>query len=425
MVVLGGTASDTLTGSAGVDLLAGGAGDDTFIGGVGNDTLIGGETGETQGDKAVYNAAIDATGISDTGSGWTVTSDTEGTDTLTEIEIVDGTESGKFLLVGNGGFTTIQDAVNAAGDGDTILLAAGAFVGDVTVNKAVTILGANQGIDGTGVRGAESIIQGTVTVTQATDNVAFDGVQINNTSDNLTQFKGIVVSGGADVTVENSWFHSTGPNGNNVNGDRGIELQSGATGTILIDGNLFGGVQDGAGNRFSTANWTTGVWSDGNSVGLTITGNTFDSVRTGLNLDGYNDATTNVSLNSFVESGSGISIGTPSGSVVTGIHNNAFDGVGSGFNLLNVATSQSLDLNATSNVSVSPTDAMVVLGGTASDTLTGSDGVDSLGHRLGRHAVVRRRGRQRSVRCLRREDRGYVTFERDHGLRPESTADQL
>ena len=242
----------------------------------------------------------------------------------------------------------------------------------------MTILGANQGIDGTGVRGAESIIEGTVTVTQATDNVAFDGVQVNNTSDNLTQFKGIVVSGGADVTVENSWFHSTGPNGNNVNGDRGIELQSGATGTILIDGNLFGGVQDGAGNRFSTANWTTGVWSDGNSVGLTITGNTFYFVRTGLNLDGYNDATTNVSLNSFVESGSGISIGTPSGSVVTGIHNNTFDGVGSGFNLLNVATSQSLDLNATNNVSVSPTDAMVVLGGTASDTLTGSDGVDSL-----------------------------------------------
>ena len=242
----------------------------------------------------------------------------------------------------------------------------------------MTILGANQGIDGTGVRGAESIIEGTVTVTQATDNVAFDGVQVNNTSDNLTQFKGIVVSGGADVTVENSWFHSTGPNGNNVNGDRGIELQSGATGTILIDGNLFGGVQDGAGNRFSTANWTTGVWSDGNSVGLTITGNTFDSVRTGLNLDGYDDATTNVSFNSFVESGSGISIGTPSGSVVTGIHNNTFDGVGSGFNLLNVATSQSLDLNATNNVSVSPTDAMVVLGGTASDTLTGSDGVDLL-----------------------------------------------
>ena len=46
----------------------------------------------------------------------------------------------------------------------------------------------------------------------------------------------------------------------------------------------------------------------------------------------------------FIESGSGISIGTPSGSAVTGIHNNTFDGVGSDFNLLNVTTSQSLDL---------------------------------------------------------------------------------
>ena len=157
---------------------------------------------------------------------------------------------------------------------------------------------------------------------------------------------------------------------------------------MLIDGNFFGGVQDGAGNMFSTANWTTGVWSDGSSVGLTITDNTFDFVRTDLNLDGYNDATTNVSLNSFVESGSGISIGTPSGSVVTGIRDNTFDVVAGDFNLLNVTTSQSLDLDATSNVSVSSTDAMVVLGGTASDTLTGSAGVDLLAGGAGDDTLI-------------------------------------
>ena len=41
------------------------------------------------------------------------------------------------------------------------------------------------------------------------------------------------------MTVENSRFHSTGPNGNN--GDRAIELQTGATGTIVIDDNFFSG----------------------------------------------------------------------------------------------------------------------------------------------------------------------------------------
>jgi FG-GAP-like repeat/RTX calcium-binding nonapeptide repeat (4 copies) len=279
------------------------------------------------------------------------------------------------IIVNPGG--SIQAAIDAANDGDRIVLVAGTFVGDVTVNKAVTIVGANQGIDGTGVRGPESIIEGTVTVTQATGTVAFDGVQVSNTSNNLTQFNGIVVSGGADVTVENSQFFSTGPNGNNS--DRAIFLQSGATGTILIDGNFFGGVQDGPGNMFSTANWATGVWSDGFSAGLTITGNTFDSVRTGINLDGYDDATTNVSANSFVESGSGIAIATPSGSAVTGIHDNTFSGASTDFNLENVTTSQSLDLGATNNVSVTPDDAMVVLGGTANDTLTGSDGIDLLG----------------------------------------------
>ena len=103
----GGPANNAPSGAALADTLRGNGGDDTITGFAGNDTLIGGETDEVLGDKAVYNAAIDASGISDTGSGWTVTSNTEGTDTLTEIEIVDGTEGGKFLLVGNGGFTTI------------------------------------------------------------------------------------------------------------------------------------------------------------------------------------------------------------------------------------------------------------------------------------------------------------------------------
>src|SRR5262245_11541328 len=135
------------------------------------------------------------------------------------------------FTVGTGGdFATIQAAINAASNGDTIQLFAETFVGDVTVDKAVTIVGANQGVSGTGTRGAESIIQGTVTVTQATGDVAFDGVQVNNTSDNLTQFRGIAVNGGANVTVENSRFYSTGPNGNNA--DYGIYLPPGATGTI-------------------------------------------------------------------------------------------------------------------------------------------------------------------------------------------------
>jgi parallel beta-helix repeat protein len=71
-------------------------------------------------------------------------------------------------------YTTIQAAINAASDGDTINIAAGAYTETVTVNKQVTLLGANHDIDpdGSTDRGGESVIVGQVTITA-------DGVTVN------------------------------------------------------------------------------------------------------------------------------------------------------------------------------------------------------------------------------------------------------
>ena len=68
-----------------------------------------------------------------TGTSWTVTS-SDGTDTLTNVEIVDSGAGPDTLLVGSGGFATIQAAVDAANDGDTILVAAGTYVEQVVVD---------------------------------------------------------------------------------------------------------------------------------------------------------------------------------------------------------------------------------------------------------------------------------------------------
>ena len=54
---------------------------------------------------------------------------------------------------------SIQAAIVEAADGDTIEVEAGTYTENLTIDKAVTILGANAGIAGTGARDSETIIR--------------------------------------------------------------------------------------------------------------------------------------------------------------------------------------------------------------------------------------------------------------------------
>src|SRR4029450_1327696 len=69
-----------------------------------------------------------------------VRSGAEGSDTLTGIEKIDNAGA-NILLVGNGGYTTIQEAINAASTGDTIMVAAGTYAENITIDEEVTITG--------------------------------------------------------------------------------------------------------------------------------------------------------------------------------------------------------------------------------------------------------------------------------------------
>ena len=91
---------------------------------------------------------------------------------------------------------SIQAAVNAASDNDTIVVAAGTYVEKVTINKTLTLNGANAGISAgasPGTRGPESIIQGGVQV-QA-NNVVLDGFKIDGPATS-GQNDGIYIVGG-------------------------------------------------------------------------------------------------------------------------------------------------------------------------------------------------------------------------------------
>ncbi|MFN0264741.1 beta strand repeat-containing protein [Tepidamorphus sp. 3E244] len=140
--VTGDAADNNVVGNNGANTVAGEGGDDTFTGGAGDDTFTGGETGETDGDTFILVDAIGAGDFSETADGWSITTASGGTDTLTEVEIVEDGNGDRFLMVGQGGFATIQDAVNAAADGDTIVIGAGVYEELVVIDdKDITLVG--------------------------------------------------------------------------------------------------------------------------------------------------------------------------------------------------------------------------------------------------------------------------------------------
>jgi Ca2+-binding RTX toxin-like protein len=131
----GGEGDDQLTGNAGDNVLVGNGGEDTFVGNGGSDTIEGGA-----GLDTVEYGALSAADFELTAEGWSVEHGT-GTDTLEGVEVVEAS-SGKFLLVGNGGYATIQEAIDAAVTGDTIMIAAGTYTGDLTItDKAIALVG--------------------------------------------------------------------------------------------------------------------------------------------------------------------------------------------------------------------------------------------------------------------------------------------
>jgi Ca2+-binding RTX toxin-like protein len=172
--ITGGAGADNLTGGSGSDVITGGSGDDTLEGGSGNDTLDGGSGNDT----AVYSDSNFS--ISDTGSAWEITASGDGTDTVTNVEkLTVGSDT--HLLVGNGGYATIQAAIDAASGGETIHIAGDDYDETLSISKSVDLIGySGVTIAPTGTDGVAITVSGSGDV--SFDNIDLDGGQGSTTT---------------------------------------------------------------------------------------------------------------------------------------------------------------------------------------------------------------------------------------------------
>jgi hypothetical protein len=198
----GGAGDDTIIGNDVANVLSGGGGNDTIFGGAGTDTAAYTGTLQASAIKGVADADPTTPGNQ---AGWQVTAGAEGTDLLNGVEKVTDGAGHNFLLVGNGGYGTIQAAINAAAAGDTIIVAAGPYNEQLTIDKALTIVGANGGIAGTdAARGAETVLtwsSGDMATITTTNPVTFDGLRFVANTDVITTH-----TQNSNITFTNSTF---------------------------------------------------------------------------------------------------------------------------------------------------------------------------------------------------------------------------
>ena len=100
---------------------------------------------------------------------------------------------------------TIQAGINAAANGDVIEVCAGTYAENVTVNKSLTLRGANFGTAGCGTRNSESVVQGEFIL--AANGITIDGFGMTGLGARIRSSGSLSTE--SNITIQNNNIYST------------------------------------------------------------------------------------------------------------------------------------------------------------------------------------------------------------------------
>lgn len=231
-----------------------------------NVSFTGNSWGTNAVDIAIIPGAInnytDIAAMSAANNGAAVENQFGGTPVLATVYVDDSATPGGNGMEGSP-YLTIQEGVTRVAKGGTINVAAGNYAGNITLNKALVLVGESN----------QSVVAGQITVSH--ENVTVSGFTITNP----TGTKAVLVNGVGNVTISNNSFTAVGSDASVNANVHAVWFQDGALDVVnlTIKNNTFDLIGHSNG-RSATAIGIGDSTGASNIDGVLIEGNTITNV---------------------------------------------------------------------------------------------------------------------------------------------------